>query len=75
MTLAHRRGLLGMVLVLTAVFVVLGCNQNENKGGDKVAKAKTGCAASCNYFGSSPEFVGRIGHEAVLVEGTGLSYR
>jgi hypothetical protein len=41
MTLAHRRGLLGIVLLLTAAFVVLGCNQNENKGGDKVAEAKT----------------------------------
>jgi hypothetical protein len=42
MTLAHRRGLLGMVLLLTAAFVVLGCNQNENKAGDAQAKAKTG---------------------------------
>jgi hypothetical protein len=29
-----------MVLLLTAAFVVLGCNQNENKGGDTQAKAK-----------------------------------
>jgi hypothetical protein len=39
MTLTNRLGWRGLVLVLTAAFLVLGCNHSENKGGDH-AKAK-----------------------------------
>jgi hypothetical protein len=39
MTVTHRRGLLGLVLLTSATFVVLGCSQNENKPTEQ-AKAK-----------------------------------
>ncbi len=40
MTPANRRGWMLVVLMLTAAFVVLGCNQNDGKGTDTQAKAK-----------------------------------
>jgi hypothetical protein len=40
MMMAHRRGWLGLVLLLIVAFVVLGCGQAENTG-DTQAKAKT----------------------------------
>jgi hypothetical protein len=41
MTVANRRGWLGLVLLMTATFLVLGCGQAEHKGDGTQAKGDT----------------------------------